>query len=96
MLTIEAGRRGVRSNTIAPGDTEPGMRHMGTPGHDLRSEDDPAGWPVPPVGRPGRADDVAEAAVYLASDRASFVNGIVLLVDGGARAGLHASAPPPH
>ncbi len=96
MLAVEGGRRGVRSNTIAPGDTEPGMRHMIAPGHDEGSDDDPEGWPVPPVGRLGRADDVAEAAVYLASDRASFVNGVVLLVDGGARAGFRTSIPPRH
>lgn len=96
MLAVEGGRRGVRSNVIAPGDTEPGMRHMGPPGRDLRSEDDPAAWLVPPVGRLGHADDVAAAAVYLAGERASFVNGAVLLVDGGARAGFHASVAPRH
>jgi NAD(P)-dependent dehydrogenase (short-subunit alcohol dehydrogenase family) len=95
MLAIEAGRLGVRSNAIAPGDTEPGMRHMGPPGEPDRPEDDPGTWPVPPVGRIGRASDVAEAAVYLASDRASFVNGVVLLLDGGMRAGYNTGAPGP-
>ncbi len=95
MLAVEGGRRGVRSNVIAPGDTEPGMRHMGALGAP-RSEDDPATWLVPPVGRHGQADDVAAAAVYLAGVRASFVNGAVLLVDGGARAGFHASVAPRH
>ena len=95
MLSIEGGRRGVRSNVIAPGDIEPGMRHMGPPGDLQRPEDDdPAEWPVPPIGRVGRAEDVAEAAVYLASERASFVNGVVLLVDGGMRAGLNAARWP--
>jgi NAD(P)-dependent dehydrogenase (short-subunit alcohol dehydrogenase family) len=95
MLAIEGGRVGVRSNVIAPGDTEPGMRHMGPPGDRDRAEDDPASWSlVPPVGRFGRADDVAEAAVYLASPRASFVNGIVLTIDGGMRAGLNTGLPP--
>jgi NAD(P)-dependent dehydrogenase (short-subunit alcohol dehydrogenase family) len=89
VLAIEGARRGVRSNVIAPGDIEPGMRHMAPPGHAARTQDDPARWPVPPVGRVGRASDVAEAAVYLASDRASFVNGIVLTVDGGMRAGYN-------
>ena len=37
----------------------------------------------------GRAADVAEAAVYLASERASFVNGVTLLLDGGMRAGFN-------
>lgn len=91
VLAVEGGRRGVRSNAIAPGDTEPGMRHMGPPGDHDRPEDDPSTWPLPPVGRVGRAADVAEAAVYLASDRASFVNGVTLLVDGGMRAGFNAA-----
>ena len=89
VLAVEGGRRGVRSNVIAPGDTEPGMRHMGPPGDQDRPEDDPSTWPLPPIGRVGRAADVAEAAVYLASDRASFVNGVTLLLDGGMRAGFN-------
>jgi NAD(P)-dependent dehydrogenase (short-subunit alcohol dehydrogenase family) len=87
LLAIEGGRRGVRSNAICPGDTAPGMRHMGPPGDHDRPEDDPGIWPLPPIGRVGRASDVAEAAVYLASDRASFVNGAEIVVDGGMRAG---------
>jgi NAD(P)-dependent dehydrogenase (short-subunit alcohol dehydrogenase family) len=87
MLAIEGGRRGVRSNAICPGDIEPGMRHMVEPGADERP-DDPSTWPVPPVGRIGRAQDVAETAVFLASERAAFINGVTLLVDGGMRAGM--------
>jgi NAD(P)-dependent dehydrogenase (short-subunit alcohol dehydrogenase family) len=87
MLAIEGGRRGVRSNAICPGDIEPGMRHMIEPGAEERP-DDPSTWPMPPVGRIGRARDVAETAVFLASDRASFINGVALLVDGGMRAGM--------
>jgi NAD(P)-dependent dehydrogenase (short-subunit alcohol dehydrogenase family) len=94
MLAIEGGRRGVRSNAICPGDTEPGMRHMAVPGEEAR-DDDPADWPIPPIGRIGRARDVAEAAVFLASDRASFVNGVALLIDGGMRAGMRTDRPSP-
>lgn len=94
MFAIEGGRRGVRSNVIAPGDTEPGMRHMSLPGQPERA-DDQSTWPVPPIGRLGRATDVAEAAVYLASDRASFANGIVLTLDGGMRAGYNTGTFPP-
>ena len=47
MLAIEGGRRGVRSNAICPGDTAPGMRHMGPPGRG------------PPRGRPGDLDRAA-------------------------------------
>ncbi|MEP6758316.1 MAG: SDR family oxidoreductase [Actinomycetota bacterium] len=87
MLAIEGGRRGVRSNALCPGDTAPGMRHMGPPGQD-RPEDDPGAWIVPPLGRVGQAIDVADAAVFLCSARASFINGVALLVDGGMRAGM--------
>jgi NAD(P)-dependent dehydrogenase (short-subunit alcohol dehydrogenase family) len=93
MLAIEGGRRGVRSNAICPGDTAPGMRHMGPPGED-RPEDDPATWIQPPLGRIGEAMDVADAAVFLCSDRASFVNGVALLVDGGMRAGMRTGRDP--
>ena len=93
MLAIEGGRRGVRSNALCPGDTEPGMRHMLVPGEAERP--DPVDeWPIPPVGRIGKARDVADAAVYLAGDRASFVNGVALLVDGGMRAGTRTSRFP--
>ncbi len=93
MLAIEGGRRGVRSNALCPGDTAPGMRHMGPPGDD-RPEDDPSTWIVPPLGRVGEAADVAEAAVFLCSPRASFINGVALLVDGGMRAGMRTDSPP--
>jgi len=93
MLAIEGGRRGVRSNAICPGDTAPGMRHMGPPGED-RPEDDPATWILPPIGRIGAAMDVADAAVFLCSERASFVNGVALLVDGGMRAGMRTGRDP--
>ncbi len=93
MYAIEGGRRGVRSNAICPGDTAPGMRHMGPPGQD-RPEDDPATWIVPPLGRVGEAIDVADAAVFLCSERASFVNGVALLVDGGMRAGMRTGRDP--
>jgi len=94
MLAIEGGRRGVRSNAICPGDTAPGMRHMGPPGSD-RPEDDPATWILPPLGRVGEAADVADAAVFLCSDRARFINGAALLIDGGMRAGMRTDRPPP-
>lgn len=87
MLAIEGGRRGVRSNAVCPGDTEPGMRHMVVPGESERP-DDPSSWPLPPIGRLGVSTDVAEAVLYLAGPRAAFVNGVALLVDGGMRAGM--------
>ncbi|MGZ4133245.1 MAG: SDR family NAD(P)-dependent oxidoreductase [Actinomycetota bacterium] len=95
MLAVEGGRRGVRSNAVSPGDIEPGMRHMSAPGEEDRdAEDDPSTWALPPIGRIGRARDVADAVVFLASDRASFVNGANILVDGGMRAGTRTALYP--
>jgi NAD(P)-dependent dehydrogenase (short-subunit alcohol dehydrogenase family) len=66
---------------------------MGPPGDD-RPEDDPSTWIVPPLGRVGEAADVAEAALFLCSPRATFINGVALLVDGGMRAGMRTDSPP--
>ncbi len=94
MLAVDCGRRGVRSNVLCPGDIEPGMREMLAPGETER-DDDPASWPLPPLGRVGQAADVAAAAVFLASGDAAFVNGAVILVDGGMRAAMRAGTLPP-
>jgi NAD(P)-dependent dehydrogenase (short-subunit alcohol dehydrogenase family) len=90
MLAVDCGRRGVRSNVLCPGDIAPGMREMLAPGAAERA-DDRSSWPVPPIGRIGEAADVAAAAVFLASDDAAFVNGAVVLVDGGMRAAMRAA-----
>jgi NAD(P)-dependent dehydrogenase (short-subunit alcohol dehydrogenase family) len=89
MLAVDCGRRGVRSNVLCPGDIAPGMREMRAPGEAERA-DDPSTWPLPPVGRIGAGRDVAAAAIFLASDDADFVNGAVILVDGGMRAAMRA------
>lgn len=93
MLAVECGREGVRSNCICPGDVVPGMRHMAPPGEEGRHVDDPATWNLPPIGRLGQAGDVAEAALFLASEASAFCNGANLLVDGGMRAGYNAARP---
>lgn len=80
---LDVKGRGIRINVISPGPIEtPGLRALaGTPelegallGH-LASH--------VPLGRLGQPDEIAKAAVFLASDDASFVNGIELFVDGG-------------
>jgi NAD(P)-dependent dehydrogenase (short-subunit alcohol dehydrogenase family) len=87
VLALDGAAHGVRSNCICPGATAPGMRHIG-PAEDPDRGDDPAGWPRAPLGRVGTVDDVAAAAVYLASAQAAFVSGASLLIDGGNAAGL--------
>jgi len=86
MLALDGGPDGVRSNVLCPGDTWPGMRHMAPPGGHDRDEGS-GDWPLPPIGRIGRASDVAAAAVFYASDEADFITGTTLLVDGGMTAG---------
>jgi NAD(P)-dependent dehydrogenase (short-subunit alcohol dehydrogenase family) len=86
MLALDGGPDGVRSNVLCPGDIWPGMRHMGPPGDQERSEGS-GEWPVPPIGRIGQAGDVAAAAVFYASAEAEFITGTTLLVDGGMTAG---------
>ena len=73
----EYGPSGVRVNAIAPGviDTEGNAGH-----HDLL-EPMISGFPARRLGRP---EEIAAAAVYLASDEAAFAHGSTLLVDGGA------------
>ncbi len=78
MLALDGAPYGIRSSCICPGDVKPGMRDLGERWQE---------WPLPPLGRVGEPGDVAAAAVYLASDEASFVTGAVLVVDGGMRAG---------
>jgi peroxisomal 2,4-dienoyl-CoA reductase len=78
-LAVEWGRYGVRVNAIAPGpieDTE-GMARL-VPAEfkeKLRRRI--------PLGRFGRIRDIEHAAIFLCSDAASFINGLVLVVDGG-------------
>ncbi|HUY97111.1 MAG TPA: SDR family oxidoreductase [Verrucomicrobiae bacterium] len=87
---------GIRVNVVCPGDTLPGMRHMGPLDDPESSAADPARWTSAPMGRYAEAHEIAEVIVFLAQDQASFVNGAVLTVDGGAGAALgDPDAPPP-
>jgi peroxisomal 2,4-dienoyl-CoA reductase len=78
-LAVEWGRYGIRVNAIAPGpieDTE-GMKRLvpETVKQKLRGQ--------VPLGRFGLIRDIENAAVFLCSDAASYINGAVLVVDGG-------------
>ena len=85
-LAIELAADKIRVNAIAPAVIE-------TPIYDtfLTSEQIKALLPTfdafHPLGRNGQVEDVAEALLFLASDRASFITGVVLPVDGGVTAG---------
>lgn len=85
-VAIEGAPFGIRANAICPAAmpftnfSNPG----GLPRPDLDVEAvSRAVGPMHPLGRPILAEDIAEAAVYLASDRASNVTGVLFPVDGG-------------
>jgi NAD(P)-dependent dehydrogenase (short-subunit alcohol dehydrogenase family) len=80
---LEAASSGVRVNAVAPGPIATGMldRFTGT------SERKAALLQTVPLGRVGDPADIARAAVFLASENASFITGQILTVDGGKTAG---------
>ena len=76
-IAAELGSRGVRANVVAPGFINTDM--TGKLSEDLRAE-----WAKQiPLRRAGEGDDVAGAALFLASDLSAYVTGQVLNVDGG-------------
>jgi NAD(P)-dependent dehydrogenase (short-subunit alcohol dehydrogenase family) len=75
----EYGPQGVRVNAVAPGPTRtPGTEPMGEGLDKLAA--------TLPLGRPATAEEIANAALFLGSEEASYVNGAVLAVDGGRTA----------
>jgi NAD(P)-dependent dehydrogenase (short-subunit alcohol dehydrogenase family) len=77
---LEYAKSGIRINAIAPGGVETDML-MQTVGDDHRFLE--IFRSMHPIGRIGRPEEIANAVVWLLSDRASFVLGHTLLVDGG-------------
>ncbi|MDQ6721933.1 MAG: glucose 1-dehydrogenase [Candidatus Dormibacteraeota bacterium] len=83
-IAVRYGAHGIRCNAIAPGTIR-------TPIWQQRIDRDPdvferlVKWY--PLGRVGEPDDIANAALFLASDDASWITGAVLVVDGGLLAG---------
>ncbi len=97
---IELGEHGIRVNSISPGPIPTGIFGKGA-GMDPAHADRTAGELEPafldalasyqPIRRVGTTEDVAQAAVWLAGDAASFITGQDIAVDGGITAGRPAS-----
>lgn len=90
-LATEWGGDGIRSNVVSPG-------MILTPMSEAFYEDPEIvrrRSAVIPAGRIGRPEDVAEAVLFLASDRAAYITGDEITVDGGFARGLMGLIPRP-
>lgn len=89
MLAIEGAPHGIRAVSVSPGVTRaPATKRFweGTP--DERAIGDALTSRVP-LGRVAEPDDIAQAALFLASPRAAYITGTDLLVDGGVASGSY-------
>jgi len=86
-MAIDHGPQNIRVSCICPGDTDTAMlrseaRQLGESEDRFLSESANR-----PLGRVGKPEEIAQAALYLASEASSFVTGAALVVDGGGLAG---------
>jgi NAD(P)-dependent dehydrogenase (short-subunit alcohol dehydrogenase family) len=85
-LALEFGDRNIRVNCLCPGVTQTQMLEQG-----IKRAQDPAARrryleQEVPMKRIGRPEEIAKGALFLASDDSSFMNGSILVIDGGATA----------
>jgi NAD(P)-dependent dehydrogenase (short-subunit alcohol dehydrogenase family) len=81
--TVDLKDRKIRVNTLSPGPIDtPGLNAVATNEEEVRKFKTSLASTVP-MGRLGTPDEIAKAAVFLASDDSSFITGIELFVDGG-------------
>ncbi|KAH8883542.1 short chain dehydrogenase/reductase [Thozetella sp. PMI_491] len=83
VAALEYGREGIRVNAVAPGDIATPMMEKWSKESGLSVEDMGSKHPI---GRIGRAEEVAETICFLLSDRAPFILGANVAVDGGLTA----------
>ena len=84
-LAVELSPMGIRVNCIAPGFIETDMSAKALNNDKERKQ---KVLSRTPMGKLGKPEDVAHAAVYLASDAASYITGVILPVDGGNTIGF--------
>jgi NAD(P)-dependent dehydrogenase (short-subunit alcohol dehydrogenase family) len=80
-LAVEFGAKGIRANAILPGGTDTPANHANLPGAPEGTRDFVEGLHA--LKRMARPEEIARAALHLASDASSFITGAALLVDGG-------------
>ena len=91
-IALEYASKGIRANTVAPGYINTPMIYKQISGaYDTVEEMVAARDALSPTGKMGDSFDVANAALFLASDESRYVNGVCIPVDGGL---VQSSAPP--
>jgi 3-oxoacyl-[acyl-carrier protein] reductase len=90
LVAAQYGRHGIRANVVSPGTIKTEARADEMEADEQRDERSAREeWlDQYPLGRFGRPEEVADATLFLASERSSFVTGTTLVVDGGLTAGL--------
>ncbi|HEY3022875.1 MAG TPA: SDR family oxidoreductase, partial [Actinomycetota bacterium] len=81
-IAVEFARRGVRANSLCPGPIETPLLQELLADPDRRQRR----LVHIPMGRFGQAEEIANAALFLASDESSYMTGTALVVDGGITA----------
>jgi NAD(P)-dependent dehydrogenase (short-subunit alcohol dehydrogenase family) len=80
---IELAPSGVRVNAVNPGVTVTNLHRRGGMGEEQYGAFLTRAKETHPIGRPGQPDEVADLIVFLASDRAAFITGETIAIDGG-------------
>lgn len=92
VMALELGRHGITANVVSPGLTDIAGLSLSTQHPEYQR----AFVSQVPLGRLATPDEIADAVLFLASDRARFITGQVLCVDGGYSAGKLAVQGPHH
>ncbi len=82
-MAIDHGKHGIRVNCLCPGDVETPMLSADARARGMTYVDYMNGAANRPLGRVGTPAELAQAALFLASDDSSFMTGAALVVDGG-------------
>ena len=90
-LAFEWGPRGLRSNVVSPGLVRTALSEAFYADPETKA----AREKVVPLRRIGRVEDIAEAVLFFASDRASYISGQEVIVDGGYNQTLMSHVPRP-
>lgn len=86
-MAIDLGQKGIRVNCLCPGDTDTPMLREEARQLEVGEGEFLSQSARRPLGRVGKPQEIAQAALFLAGDASSYMTGAVLLVDGGGLAG---------